>query len=1170
MCTCKVIVTLITSFVAFFSTLSFCRNAPQDAPKHNQPPTEREAAATAAAVQQQSPTRTNDQDNIPRMPIPITPPPAATTATKSNPTSTVTMSHVDTTLSHLHKLNQPISTIKGVGPKTEAAFHKLGLFTLRDLLWHFPRSFVDRSILQSDIRNVPEGEIGTLRLTVGKDAVKGTTITCMDESGNNVDVTFFYGRSRRGMLMATNELKKICNYHSIIVSGKVQHSRKSSTIFNPDKCVSVDQAETVVGIEPVYALSSGLRKSVLLNAIHEALQVAKELFECIPESLSDEALEVLSWPKLVDALAITHQPTSIAESGPNSPARERLAFEELCIQQAQLALMRWNLKYNNVQSRKHQQRLPTSWNDSPLVASAVEALPFQLTQSQQDCLAEMWSDAIVDTSSRMVRLLQGEVGSGKTVLAYLMALGCIETRQGGGRVAAILAPTQLLAHQHAASISNFVSALEDRTDHSSSIRNIRVEILTGAVTGKRRDELFQRLEAKSDDDAVILIGTHALVTADIVDRLQQLPPVSSDSSKGLALSVVDEEQRFGVIQREALSSCAANALFMSATPIPRTFRLKGRSGLMDYTQLVAEKSRTVKTTIASAEEMDRVVSALQSKISLGSKCFWVLPRIGDSEGDDPVSQQASVESRYQALVDIFGEHKVGFVHGRMKIEDRKEQLATFADEMSDMVILVGTTVIEVGIDIPNVNLLIIEQAERFGLSQLHQLRGRIGRNGSRDNLECHCLLLTDADATKTDDSVLTRLEILRETMDGAAIAEADLMLRGAGDMLGFVQSGIKSGYAVDPNYHWELIPAATSLGRSFLHHFDQVNRDERNEDIHYDESTNGMHKSNKILHLHREGKVKALYDETTASSESGFALRVMMLLFGERNCDNLKESLQQLATLKGDSLSRNDNLIGNKVLEIVEGGIISPEMSHRSVKTTSSSSSTGPPKPVASLKPRILTTRKNAINLLDDVCFILLDVETTGLDASTSHVIQLAGKELGSSSEEEFAEYILPPVEVPQIIEEITGITDDFLRSGEFKVFNEVYLEFQDFCTQQANGREVCFVAHNAKFDIGMIESELRRWRIVDKAAPVLADVFVASLDTLALFKERRLWTAPNVRPSSFKLGNIYYHVFSENMTNAHNAVGDVRALERLLLSNHFPNWKSIGNVIQQPFIKIT
>ena len=1142
------LVFLIVSIIVLSAQIAIAiiRNAPSSTPP-----------STSATKHQSSTHDGEDEDDISSMQLPAQSAESLTTSTP--PESLVTMSQVDTTLHQLQKLDEPISSIKGVGTKTEAAFHKLGLVTLRDLLWHFPRAFIDRSTLQSDIRDVPDGEIGTVRLTVGKDSIKGSKIACIDESGNNVDVTFFYGRSKRGTIAATNKLKEICNHHSIIVSGKVQHSPRSSTMFNPDKCVSADEAESVVGIEPVYALTSGLRKQVLINAIDEALEVATELLESVPESLSDEALEALSWPTLSDAIVAAHQPPSMTEAGPSSPARQRLAFEELCIQQAQIALMRWNLKYNNINSiEKSQQQLPSSWNESPLVAAAAESLPFQLTDSQKDCLTEMWNDAILDTDTRMIRLLQGEVGSGKTVLAYLLALGCIESRQGGGRVAAILAPTQLLAQQHAASISDFVSALKNGRDHSSSIRHVHVEVLTGAVTGRHREELLQRLEATSDNDAVILIGTHALMTADIVDCLQQLPSVSSSGFKGLALSVVDEEQRFGVMQREALSSCAANTLYMSATPIPRTFMTaRGRgNGLMDYTKLETEKSRTVTTRIASTDEMNRVISSLENKIDEGSKCFWVLPRIGESE--DPDSQQASVEKRYRELVDIFGEGKVGFVHGRMKIDDREKQLAAFADDRSDIAIMVGTTVIEVGIDIPNVNLLIVEQAERFGLSQLHQLRGRIGRNGSRDDLDCHCLLLTDA-TKKDDSSSLTRLEILRETQDGAAIAEADLMLRGAGDVLGFIQSGIKNGYAVDPKHHWEMIPAASSIGRSFLsHHQDD------DQNIYDDKDA-----VSKLL-LEHNGEVDS-YKEVSASSQSGFAMRTMMLLFREEERDNLKASLsclQQLQTSKGENLSREDNLISDEILKFLGEG-----RTHQITDQTNETpppSKTTPSKPIAS-NPRIITTKKNTINLLNDVCFIVLDVETTGLDHTSDYVIQLAGKELGASPDDEFSKYILPPVKIPAIIEEITGITDDFIHSGGFKEFKEVYLEFHNFCIQQARGRNICLVAHNAKFDIEMIEGELRRWRTVDKSAPVLAETFAASLDTLRLFRDEQFWTGPEyARPKSFGLGKIYHHMFNEDIVNAHNAIGDVRALERLLLNDNFDDWRSVGNTIQKPFIEIT
>ena len=271
--------------------------------------------------------------------------PALTDNTLSQPTTTsnqktITMDQVNKALHHLQTLNQPINTLKGVGPKTTTSFHKLDIYTLRDLLWHFPRSYIDRTILSSDISTIENGNIGTVKLYIGrdKDSIKKNTIRCTDESGNNVDITFFYGRSKRGMMMAMNEVKRISQFHSIVVSGKIQHTtttttRRSTTMLNPDKVVSSEKATSdVLGIEPVYALSSGLRKSTLLNAINEAIQITKELFESLPqESLSNDTLEVLSWPKLVDALILCHQPKSMDDTGPNSPARQRLAFEELCV-----------------------------------------------------------------------------------------------------------------------------------------------------------------------------------------------------------------------------------------------------------------------------------------------------------------------------------------------------------------------------------------------------------------------------------------------------------------------------------------------------------------------------------------------------------------------------------------------------------------------------------------------------------------------------------------------------------------------------------------------------------------------------------------------------------------------------------------------------------------------
>lgn len=616
-----------------------------------------------------------------------------------NPDDKVSMEYVDKCLACLYNLERPIKSLSGVGDKTEECFHKLGIFTIRDLLWHFPRSFIDRSVLQNDVTKVDDGELGTFRLVVHSERKRGNTVSCTDEAGNNVDVSFFYGRNNKGNILAKAAMNNICNkdVEAMIVSGKVKHSETGAVIFNPDVIVPCGETDDVLGIEPVYRLSAGISKNKLTSVIDSALEVAQGL-RMLPESLPNDVLKELSWPCFVDALSLVHKPTSMDESGVNSPARQRLAFEELCMQQAQLALTRWNLKYDGISAGSQRNAASySSWRDSPLVSDAVSSLPFELTASQVECLSEMFGDAIGRDNGKLLRLLQGDVGSGKTVLAYLLGLGCIESRQGGGRVVAILAPTQLLALQHYQTISDFASSFELRST-DSLVKKISVELLTGNVVGSKREELLSRLEQKSEDEAVFLIGTHALVTADTIERLRELPSVSSSQSKGLALSVIDEEQRFGVKQRQVLASCAAHALYISATPIPRTFGLKGFGGLMDTTHLEASEPRFIETTIASSDDLDKAVMVLKHKINSGSKAFWVLPRIGISADDyadeEENTQQSNVLSRYKLLADELGANRVGLVHGRMSIKEREEQLAQFADPASSVDVLVGTTVIE--------------------------------------------------------------------------------------------------------------------------------------------------------------------------------------------------------------------------------------------------------------------------------------------------------------------------------------------------------------------------------------------------------------------------------------------------------------------------------------------
>jgi ATP-dependent DNA helicase RecG len=597
----------------------------------------------------------------------------------------VTMDYVEKCLSCIVKLEQPIKQLSGVGPKTEAAFHSLGIFTLRDVLWHLPRYFIDRSHLQKSIRNANDGDVGTFLLSIG--IAKSNAVTCTDEAGNEVDVAYFYGRSRQGMVAASAAIQKLKDSDSMIVSGKITQAAKP-VLINPDIVISPEQAESL-GIEAVYSLASGLSQKTIRKAVSEALDVAGELFKLLPESLPDDVLEKVQWPKLVDALILSHKPTSMEETGVNSPVMQRIAFEELSMQQARLALSRWNLKHFGVTHNLQQKRVHSSWKDSPLVSAAVSALPFSLTSYQMQCLDELWDDAIVGNDGRMLRLLQGDVGSGKTVLAYLLGLGCIEARQGGGRVVALMCPTQLLAAQHVRTISEYACRLKSRSDWKVS-----VELLTGNVVGRSREDLLVQLERSSDKDAVFLIGTRALTTPDILSRLMHLP--SSDDSTGLALAVVDEEQRFGVRQRLALTKCAAHSLFMSATPIPRSISLK-RSALVDFTILESE-SRSVSTTIVSSDMLQKVLSVLGSKIQEGSKCFWVLPRIirseENDEGDGDSVSRPNVVDRYNMLASIFGEEKVCHVHGKMAEHEREEQIARFADPSAEAAILVGTTVIE--------------------------------------------------------------------------------------------------------------------------------------------------------------------------------------------------------------------------------------------------------------------------------------------------------------------------------------------------------------------------------------------------------------------------------------------------------------------------------------------
>ena len=382
---------------------------------------------------------------------------------------------------------------------------------------------------------------------------------------------------------------------------------------------------------------------------------------------------------------------------------------------------------------------------------------------------------------------------------------------------------------------------------------------------------------------------------------------------------------------------------------------------------------------------------------------------------------------------------------------------------------------------------------------------------------------------------------------------------------------------MDLENHWDLLDAATRFGRSFM----QPPTEQDGTKADSSESQEGAATaSNAIVKWLDERDVTAFYGKTNASSKQGLSLRIMMALFDERRNDE-SNTIEAINTLQNLDASKGELLQDDKT---IHAKIVEAFFDDRNVIDLGTKS--GMEKPVLPLKPYPTEKRLDLID--EDVLFVVLDCETTGLDDKTCHVIQLAGKVLGSDDENDlFSEYILPPIDrIPLLIEELTGITDEFLRNGGYdqalgkergtaRDFRRVYLDFQTFCRERADGRSIVFIAHNAKFDVRMINGELRRWRFSEHAesAPVLGELFTCYLDTLELFRDRKWWktsySSGPARPSSFSLSELHSHIFNESIINSHNAVGDIKALERLLLSKPFIGWKTTANEIQVPFVRV-
>jgi len=657
----------------------------------------------------------------------------------------------------LFPLFAPVGALAGVGPQNARLITRLAGPNAVDLLWRLPSGVIDRRFRPklAELTGANDGNTVTLTLKVwGHEPSPGKRIPyrvrCTDGSGGEITLVFFHARP--------DYLLRVLPEGQIrIVSGKLETYRDNLQITHPDYILSEAECATLPEIEPVYPMTAGLSAKTLARAIRGALSRAPKL----PEWQDGPWLRKNNWPGWHESLLAAHRPAASADLDGAHPARMRLAYDELLANQLALMLTRRTMR------RQSGRRIT---GDGRLRDKLIASLPFRLTPSQIVALAEISGD--MASPGRMLRLLQGDVGSGKTIVALLGMLIAVEN---GGQ-AAIMAPTEILARQHYAVIAKLCDAI-----------GVKTALLTGRDKGKAREAL---LTGFADGSIPVIAGTHALFQEDVAFH-------------DLQMAVIDEQHRFGVHQRLLLSEKgvrAVDTLVMSATPIPRTLTLTVY-GDMDVSKLPEKPpGRTpVDTRVLPLARMEEVISGLRRAMEGGAQAFWICPLVEESELIDA----AAAQERYAHLREIFG-GRVGLVHGRMKAAEKDRAMEDFVNHRTS--ILVATTVIEVGVDVPNASIMIIEHAQRFGLAQLHQLRGRVGR-GPRHST---CMLLYQA---PLGEMARARLRVLRETDDGFRIAEEDLRLRGAGEVLGVKQSGIPEFRLADLTIHGALLDAARDDAR---------------------------------------------------------------------------------------------------------------------------------------------------------------------------------------------------------------------------------------------------------------------------------------------------------------------------------------------------------------------
>jgi ATP-dependent DNA helicase RecG len=657
----------------------------------------------------------------------------------------------------LFPLFASLETLDGVGPKTATAFAALNVERPKDLLFLLPHSGIDRA-RKNSVRDVIPPATITVQITAGghfppRSKGKPYRIMVRDDGGFEFQLVFFHARADYLTKLLPTGQKRL-------VSGRVEIFDGIAQMVHPDHVLRPEEASDLPLFEPVYPATAGITQKTIQRAAISAIARAPTLAEWIDGPL--KARE--DWPDWLDAVKTAHAPTSNTDITDTAPARQRLAYDELFAHQLTLSLARASLRRG---------KGVASHGTGTLQSRVLQSLPYAPTTAQTRAIAEIAADMAAPL--RMNRLLQGDVGSGKTLVAFQALL--IAAESGGQGV--MMAPTEILARQHHESLGPLAAAA-----------GINLVLLTGRDKGADRQT---KLAALANGKTQILVGTHAVFQKDVIFH-------------DLRLAVVDEQHRFGVAQRMELGAKghATDVLVMTATPIPRSLAL-ATHGDMDVSVLDEKPTgrKPIKTALISTARIDEVVAHLRQAVADGRQSYWVCPLVEDSE----VLDYASAEARFQHLRAALGEGVVGLVHGQMPPSEKDAAMARFV--AGETKVLVATTVIEVGVNVPNATIMVVERAEIFGLSQLHQLRGRVGRGTAQST----CLLMYQA---PLGDAGTRRLTVLRDTEDGFRIAEEDLAMRGAGDLIGTAQSGLPRFRVADLERQGALMAIAQTDARKLL------------------------------------------------------------------------------------------------------------------------------------------------------------------------------------------------------------------------------------------------------------------------------------------------------------------------------------------------------------------